>query len=107
MDRADVIELGQTPHAMADYCVKELKLKTMATIANDFAFGHEQCAGFQRVFEDEGGKIVQKLWPPLVTPDFLPYIAQFEDIDGIFNGLGGGNPIRFLKTYDPSARRSR
>jgi branched-chain amino acid transport system substrate-binding protein len=90
---------GQAPHAMADYCVKELKLKTMATIANDFAFGYEQCAGFQRVFEDEGGKIVTKLWPPVVTPDFVPYISQFKDIDGVFNGLGGGNPVRFLKTY--------
>ena len=90
---------GQAPHAMADYCAKELKLKTMATIANDFAFGYEQCAGFQRVFEDEGGKIVTKLWPPVVTPDFVPYISQFKDIDGVFNGLGGGNPVRFLKTY--------
>lgn len=90
---------AQTPHAMADYCAKELKLGAMATIANDFAFGHEQCAGFQRVFEDGGGRIVAKLWPPLSTPDFLPYISQLRDIDGVFNGLGGGNPVRFLKTY--------
>ena len=90
---------AQTPHAMADFSAKELKLKTMATIANDFAFGHEQCAGFQRVFEDAGGKIVAKLWPPLVTPDFVPYITQLNDIDGFFNGLGGGNPVRFLQTY--------
>jgi branched-chain amino acid transport system substrate-binding protein len=90
---------AQAPHVMADYCVKELKLKEMATIANDFAFGHEQCAGFQRVFEDEDGKIAIKLWPPLVTPDFVPYIAQFKDIGGVFNGLGGGNPVRFLKAY--------
>jgi branched-chain amino acid transport system substrate-binding protein len=90
---------AQTPHAMADFSAKELKLKTMATIANDFAFGHEQCAGFQRVFEDAGGKIVTKVWPPLVTPDFVPYITQLNDVDGFFNGLGGGNPIRFLQTY--------
>jgi branched-chain amino acid transport system substrate-binding protein len=90
---------AQTPHAMADFCARELKLKVMSTIANDFAFGHEQCAGFQRVFEDSGGKIVQKLWPPLVTPDFVPYISQFNEIDGVFNGLGGGNPVRFLKAY--------
>ncbi len=90
---------AQTPHAMADYCAKDLKLGRMATIANDFSFGHEQCAGFQRVFEDAGGKIVKKLWPPLVTPDFVPFISQLGDVDGIFNGLGGGNPIRFLQTY--------
>jgi branched-chain amino acid transport system substrate-binding protein len=90
---------GQIPHAMADYCAKDLHLKTMATIANDFAFGHEQCAGFLRVFEDGGGKIVKQLWPPVVTPDFVPYISLLADIDGVFNGLGGGNPIRFLQTY--------
>lgn len=86
---------------MADYSAKELKLKTMATIANDFAFGHEQCAAFQRVFEEEGGKIVLKLWPPVVTPDFAPYVSQFKntDLDGVFSGIGGGNPVRFLKTY--------
>ena len=90
---------AQTPHVMADYCAKELRLKSMMTIANDFSFGHEQCAGFQRVFEDAGGKIVKKLWPPLVTPDYAPYVSQLADIDGVFNGLGGGNPVRFLQTY--------
>lgn len=90
---------AQTPHAMADYCANELKLTTMATIANDFSFGYEQCAGFQRVFENAGGKIISKLWPPLATPDYVPYISQLTDIDGIFNGLGGGNPVRFLQAY--------
>jgi branched-chain amino acid transport system substrate-binding protein len=93
------VSSAQTPHAMADYCAKELKFKVMSTLANDFAYGHEECAGFQRVFEDAGGKVVQKLWPPLVTPDFVPYVSQFNDIDGVFNGLGGGNPIKFLQTY--------
>jgi branched-chain amino acid transport system substrate-binding protein len=90
---------AQTPHAMADYSAKELKLKRMATLANDFAFGHEQCAGFQRVFEDAGGKIIKKVWPPLNTPDYLPYLSQLGDADGVFNGLGGSIPIRALRTF--------
>jgi branched-chain amino acid transport system substrate-binding protein len=90
---------AQTPHAMADYCAKELKMKQMATLANDFAFGHEQCAGFQKVFEDAGGKIVSKLWPPLTTPDYVPFAASIKDVDGVFSGLGGSNPLKFLKTY--------
>ena len=93
------VSSAQTPHVLADYCAKEMKFKVMSTLANDFAFGHEECAGFQRVFEDAGGKIVQKLWPPLVTPDFLPYTSQIRDVDALFNGLGGGNPIRFMRTY--------
>src|SRR2546430_17441419 len=59
---------SQGMHALADYAAKELKFKRIITLADDFAFGHEQMAGFQRVFEDAGGKIVKKLWPPLTTP---------------------------------------
>src|SRR5881628_2368736 len=61
---------SQGMHPLADYAAKELKLKRVITIADDFAFGHEQMAGFQRVFEDAGGRVVKKLWPPLVTPDY-------------------------------------
>src|SRR3977135_4309595 len=56
---------SQSAHALADYCAKVLKYKRMTTIADDIAYGHEMCAGFQRVFEDAGGKIVQKMFPPL------------------------------------------
>jgi hypothetical protein len=49
---------------MGDYAARELKLKRVATISDDFAFGHEQMSAFQRVFEDAGGKVVKKLWPP-------------------------------------------
>src|SRR6202022_2727010 len=43
---------GQCSHAMADYAANEMKLKRMATISEDFSFGHEQIAAFQHVFED-------------------------------------------------------
>ena len=46
---------------MGDYAAKELKLKRVATISDDFAFGHEQMSAFQRVFEDAGGRVVKKL----------------------------------------------
>src|SRR5713226_4384117 len=64
---------AQYMHPLADYAAKELKFKRVITIADDFAFGHEQMGGFQRVFEDAGGRVVKKLWPPLVTPDYTPY----------------------------------
>ena len=90
---------GQCSHVMADYAAKEMGLKRMATISEDFAFGHEQAAAFQRVFEESGGKIVKKLWPPLVTPDYTPYIAQIGDVDGVFNGFAGSNPVKFMRSY--------
>jgi branched-chain amino acid transport system substrate-binding protein len=42
---------------MADYAAKELNPKRVATISDDFAFGHEQVAAFQHVFEGAGGKL--------------------------------------------------
>jgi branched-chain amino acid transport system substrate-binding protein len=78
---------AQCCHALGDYAAKEMKLKRVATISEDFAFGYEQMSGFQRVFEDNGGKVVRKLWPPLVTPDYTPYIAQIGNVDGVINGF--------------------
>jgi len=90
---------AQYMHPLADYAAKELKLKRVITIADDFAFGHEQMAGFQRVFEDAGGRVVKKLWPPLVTPDYTPYIAQIGGVDAVVQGFAGSNPLKFMKQY--------
>jgi branched-chain amino acid transport system substrate-binding protein len=90
---------GQCSHVMGDYAAKELKYKRAATISEDFAFGYEQMSAFQRVFEDDGGKVVKKLWPPLVTPDYTPYIAQIGNVDCVFNGFAGSNPVKFMRSY--------
>src|SRR3982074_1794211 len=60
---------AQCAYPLADYSAKELKYKRIVTIADDFAYGHEMCAGFQRAFEDNGGKVIQKIFTPLATPD--------------------------------------
>jgi branched-chain amino acid transport system substrate-binding protein len=86
-------------HPLADYAAKELKFKTVITLADDFAFGHEQMAGFQRVFEDAGGRVVKKLWPPLTTPDYTPYLAQISGVDAVVQGFAGSNPLKFMKQY--------
>jgi branched-chain amino acid transport system substrate-binding protein len=90
---------GQCSHVMADYAAKEMGLKRMATISEDFAFGHEQVGAFLRVFEENGGKIIKKLWPPLNAPDYTPFIAQIGDADGVFTGFAGSNPLKFLRAY--------
>lgn len=92
---------AQCSHAMADYCAKELGYKRMITIADDIAYGQEMVAGFQRVFEDAGGKIIQKLFPPLTAPDYGTYVAQVKtDADAIFLGFAGSNGFRFLRQFN-------
>jgi branched-chain amino acid transport system substrate-binding protein len=90
---------AQAMHPMADFAAKELKLKQIITISEDFAFGYEQMGGFQQTFESAGGKILKKLWPPIVTPDYTPYLAQIADCDGVCQGFAGSNPLRFMKQY--------
>ncbi|MFI5376084.1 MAG: ABC transporter substrate-binding protein [Candidatus Rokuibacteriota bacterium] len=90
---------AQNMHALADYAAKELKLKSVITISEDFAFGHEQMGGFHRVFEDAGGRVVKKLWPPIVTPDYTPYLAQISGVEAVVQGFAGSNPLKFMKQY--------
>jgi branched-chain amino acid transport system substrate-binding protein len=90
---------SQCCHVLGDYTAKDMKLKRVDTLSEDFAFGYEQEGGFQRVFEDNGGKVVKRLWTPIVTPDYTPYLAQLADIDGVYIGFAGSNPVKFMKQY--------
>src|SRR6201995_5655400 len=90
---------AQCAYPLAEYSAKELKYKKIVTIADDFAYGHEMCAGFQRVFEDNGGKIIQKIFPPLTAPDYGSYVAQVKSADAIFLGTAGSNGFPFLRPF--------
>src|ERR1051325_5969377 len=60
----------QVTYPLGDYAAKELKFKKIAIIAEDFTYGHEGAGGFHLAFEAAGGKVVQKLWPPLNAPEY-------------------------------------
>jgi len=90
---------SQSMHPIGHYAATELKLKRAFCITEDFAFGYEQMGGFQAAFQKDGGCVVNKLWPPLSTPDYTPYVAQIADCDGVCQGFAGSNPLRFMKAY--------
>lgn len=91
---------AQSTHPLGEYAAKELKYKRIAIIGDDFAYGHETVAGFQRTFEENGGKVVQKLWSPLNVADYGTYIGQLKpNVDAVFAAFAGGNGIKFLKQY--------
>src|SRR5215471_3277957 len=93
----------QVTYALGDYAAKTLGYKRIAIVAEDFTYGHEGAGGFQLAFELAGGKIVQKLWPPLNALDYVPYLAQIKrDVDAIYMGFAGSNPLRFLKQFNES-----
>ncbi len=72
--------------------------RRIVAIAADYAFGYESTGGFQKAFEDCGGKIIQKIWPPLGTIDFGPYIPTIkQDADAIYTLMVGPMSLQFPK----------
>ena len=86
-------------HVLGHYAATEMKLRHAVTIGEDLSYDYEEMGGFQAAFAANGGCVVSKLWPPLVTPDYTPFIAQIADCDGVCQGFAGSNPLRFMKAY--------
>ncbi len=86
------------PHHPLGQWACEQGYKKIVTVAADYAFGYEVTGGFQKAFEDCGGKIIQKIWPPLGTKDFGPYIPTIKaDADAIFSLMVGPMALQFPK----------
>ncbi|TMB66801.1 MAG: ABC transporter substrate-binding protein [Deltaproteobacteria bacterium] len=99
---------AQPSHPFGKWVYDNLKYRRIAMIGYDFAFGWEVAAGFHRTFEESGGQIVQKLWPPLGTTDFGPYIAQLKrDVDAVYAVFSGADALRFAKQYEDAGLKAR
>ena len=82
--------------------------KRIAAIAADYAFGYEQTGGFQKGFEDCGGKIVQKIWVPIGTKDFGPYLPTLKsDVDAIFTLMVGPMSLSSLVPWSAANSTNR
>lgn len=99
---------SQPMHPFGEWVAKNLKYKRIAVIAMDYSFGWETVGGFQETFEDNGGQIVQKLWVPLNTNDFGPYLPQIRrDADAVFALFVGNLALQFIKQYESSDLKGR
>ncbi|HET7874696.1 MAG TPA: ABC transporter substrate-binding protein, partial [Methylomirabilota bacterium] len=99
---------SQPSHPFGKWVYDTLGYRKIAMIGYDFAFGWEVAAGFHRAFEETGGQIVQKLWPPLNTPDFAPYLAQLRrDVDAVYAVFSGADALRFSKQYAEAGLKGR
>lgn len=99
---------SQPSHPFGEWIIKNTPYRRMATIGFDFAFGHEVVGGFQRTFEENGGRVVQKLWPPIGAPDYGPYFSQFRrDLDAVFAVFSGADALRFLDQYQAFGLKAR
>jgi len=91
---------SQPMHPFAEWVFKNTKYRKVAAIGMDYAFGYETVGGFQRVFEEQGGQIVQKIWTPLNTNDFAPFLSQIKrDADAVLALFVGRLALQFVKQY--------
>jgi branched-chain amino acid transport system substrate-binding protein len=99
---------SQPSHPFGEYAAKTLGYKKIVTIGIDYAFGWEVIGGFQKTFEENGGQIVQKLWAPLNTTDFAPYLSQIKrDADAVFALMVSGSALRFPKQYQDAGLKAK
>jgi branched-chain amino acid transport system substrate-binding protein len=91
---------SQTARPLADWAFKQ-GYRKVATISQDYTFGHEQCGGFAQTFTELGGTISQQFWHPLNTADFSPYLGQLANlgVDAVFAMETGADATRFIQQY--------
>ena len=88
---------SQPTHALGQWACEQ-GYKRVSAIGTDYAFGYEQVGGFQKTFEDCGGKVVQKIWVPFGNKDFGPYIPGIKsNVDAIFSLMVGPMALQFPK----------
>src|SRR6516165_11327299 len=96
---------SQPSHPIGEWACQQ-GYKKIAAQAADYAFGYEVVGGFQKTFEECGGQIIQKLWPPINTMDFGPYIADLkQDADAIFSLPVGAGVLQFPKQLAASGNK--
>ena len=99
---------SQPSQPFGEWVVKTLGYKKVVTIGIDYAFGWEVVGGFHKTFEEAGGQVIQKLWAPLGTADFAPYLAQIRrDADAVFALMVAISSVRFPKQYQDAGLKAR
>ena len=91
---------SQMTRPLADWCYKQ-GYRKIATISQDYTYGHEMTGGFCQTFSEAGGQILQQFWHPLATADFSPYLGQLANLgaDAIFAMETGADSTRFIQQY--------
>jgi len=91
---------SQATHPFGEYAYKILGLRKVVAVCADYGFGWEVVGGFQKTFEEAGGKLLQKIWFPINASDFSPYLTQLQkDADAMFSQMGGKSAVVLNKQF--------
>ena len=91
---------SQETMPLGTYAYEDLGYRRIATLGQDYAWGYQTVGGFQYAFEAAGGDVVQKLWAPIGTTDFAPFVNDIDqDVDAVYVTLIGADIPRFVQAY--------
>lgn len=81
----------------------EQGVRTVYTLAPDYAAGRQMIETFTAAFTEAGGEVIGQDYTPFQkTQDFGPYLtkAKSSGADAVFVFYAGGEAISFVKQYD-------
>ena len=93
---------------LGEIVYRKLGWRTAALVVDDYSFGWTAAAGIVADFCAIGGKIVTRLYPPLNTADYSPYIRALpppDRVDGYFWAVGGTGADAALETFEQTYGR--
>jgi branched-chain amino acid transport system substrate-binding protein len=88
---------------IGEIAYKTLHWRKAAIIMDDYSFGWTSGAGMILDFCAVGGNIVKRVFPPLNTTDYAPFVRQLPNpnqVDGYFSAVGGTGTSAMLKAFE-------
>ncbi|HVQ76802.1 MAG TPA: penicillin-binding protein activator [Candidatus Binatia bacterium] len=94
------VSASQIGHPWGDYMYRELGLRNVTFIGQDYTWGHEVTLGAVRTFTELGGKVARIIWNPIGTRDYGPTIAAIPaDTDGVSAVVVGADRVRLFEAW--------
>lgn len=94
------VSSSQIGHPWGEYLYKELGLRNVTFIGQDYTFGHEVTLGAVRAFTELGGKVAKIIWNPIGTKDYGPTVGSIPaDTDGVSAVVVGADRIRLFEAW--------
>jgi len=75
--------------------------KSVLTLAPNYAMGKQFTTGFEEAFAKAGGKVVDRIFPPIGTTDFAPFLSavRASSADCVWGAFSSSDALNFVKQY--------
>jgi branched-chain amino acid transport system substrate-binding protein len=94
------VSASQISHPFGEYLYKELGLRNVTFIGQDYTFGQEVTLGAIKTFTDLGGKVAKLIWNPIGTKDYGTTINSIPaNSDGVAVMAVGADRIRLFEDW--------